>query len=46
MTENTKDLDENPIDSSTTVEEVEFENLDDLLGIPSASSVISPVESK
>lgn len=46
MTDIKNELDENPNTSSTTVEEIEFENLDDLLGIPSASSVISPVESK
>ena len=32
--------------ASTAVEEVDFDNLDDLLGIPSASSIIAPVESK
>ena len=46
MTDIKDELDENPNTSSTTVEEIEFENLDDLLGIPSASSVISPVDSK
>jgi DNA primase len=46
MTENTNKMDQNPNTSSTTVEEIEFENLDDLLGIPSASSVISPVDKK
>ncbi len=32
--------------SATAVEEVDFDNLDDLLGIPSASSVIAPAEAK
>lgn len=32
--------------SATTVAEVDFDNLDDLLGIPSASSIIAPSESK
>ena len=32
--------------ASTAVEEVDFDNLDDLLGIPSASSIIAPAESK
>lgn len=32
--------------SNTAVQEVEFDNLDDLLGIPSASSVIAPADAK
>ena len=32
----------NNAESSTTVEEVEFENIDELLGIPSASVVMTP----
>lgn len=32
--------------STTAVEEVDFDNLDDLLGIPSASSIIAPTETK
>ena len=30
------------LESSTAVEEVEFENIDELLGIPSASVVMTP----
>jgi hypothetical protein len=32
--------------ASASVEEIDFDNLDDLLGIPSASAIIAPSESK
>ena len=32
--------------ASTAVEEIDFDNLDDLLGIPSASAIIAPSQSK
>jgi hypothetical protein len=32
--------------SSAAVQEIEFDNIDDLLGIPSASSVIAPADTK
>jgi len=46
MTDNVNDEFNNSNVSSATAEEVEFENIDDLLGIPSASSIISPTEKK
>jgi hypothetical protein len=46
MTEEEKAAQEVAQGSATTVAEVEFDNLDDLLGIPSASSVIAPSETK
>lgn len=46
MTEEEKAAQAAAQNSATTVAEVDFDNLDDLLGIPSASSVIAPVESK
>lgn len=46
MTEEEKAAQAVAQNSATTVAEVDFDNLDDLLGIPSASSVIAPVESK
>ena len=41
MTEEEKAAENVAQNSATTVEEVDFDNLDDLLGIPSASSVIT-----
>jgi hypothetical protein len=46
MTEEEKAAQAAAQSSATTVAEVDFDNLDDLLGIPSASSVIAPAESK
>jgi hypothetical protein len=46
MTEEEKAAQAAAQNSTTAVEEVDFDNLDDLLGIPSASSVIAPVDSK
>jgi len=46
MTEEEKAAQAAAQNSATTVAEVDFDNLDDLLGIPSASSVIAPVDSK
>jgi hypothetical protein len=46
MTEEEKAAQAAAQNSATTVAEVDFDNLDDLLGIPSASSVIAPAESK
>jgi hypothetical protein len=46
MTEEEKAAQAAAQNSNTTVEEVDFDNLDDLLGIPSASSVIAPTASK
>jgi hypothetical protein len=46
MTEEEKAAQAAAQNSTTAVEEVDFDNLDDLLGIPSASSVIAPAESK
>ncbi len=46
MTEEEKAAQAVAQNSATTVAEVDFDNLDDLLGIPSASSVIAPAESK
>jgi hypothetical protein len=46
MTEEEKAAQAAATNSATAVEEVDFDNLDDLLGIPSASSVIAPTESK
>ena len=40
--ETTDEKTNNNAESSTTVEEVEFENIDELLGIPSASVVMTP----
>jgi hypothetical protein len=46
MTEEEKAAQAAAQNSATAVEEVDFDNLDDLLGIPSASSVIAPTEHK
>lgn len=46
MTEEEKAAQAAAQNSATTVAEVDFDNLDDLLGIPSASSVIAPVDTK
>lgn len=46
MTEEEKAAQAAAQNSTTAVEEVDFDNLDDLLGIPSASSVIAPAEAK
>ena len=46
MTEEEKAAQAAAQNSATTVAEVDFDNLDDLLGIPSASSVIAPVDAK
>lgn len=46
MTEKEKAAQATAQNSATTVAEVDFDNLDDLLGIPSASSVIAPVDTK
>ena len=46
MTEEEKAAQAAAQSSATAVEEVDFDNLDDLLGIPSASSVIAPAEAK
>ena len=46
MTEEEKAAQTAAQNSATTVAEVDFDNLDDLLGIPSASSVIAPADSK
>jgi hypothetical protein len=46
MTEEEKAAQAAAQNSATAVEEVDFDNLDDLLGIPSASSVIAPTEQK
>jgi len=46
MTEEEKAAQEAAQNSGTTVTEVDFDNIDDLLGIPSASSVITPPEGK
>ena len=46
MTEEEKAAQAAAQNSATTVAEVDFDNLDDLLGIPSASSVIAPAEAK
>jgi hypothetical protein len=46
MTEEEKAAQAAAQNSATAVVEVDFDNLDDLLGIPSASSVIAPSEAK
>lgn len=46
MTEQEKAANAAKQNSSTAVEEIDFDNLDDLLGIPSASSIITAVDSK
>ena len=46
MTEEEKAAQAAAQSSATTVAEVDFDNLNDLLGIPSASSVIAPADSK
>ena len=46
MTEDEKAAQAAAQNSGTTVTEVDFDNIDDLLGIPSASSVIAPAEGK
>ena len=46
MTEEEKAAQAAAQNSGTTVTEVDFDNLDDLLGIPSASSVIAPTDTK
>jgi hypothetical protein len=46
MTEEEKAAQAAAQNSTTAVEEVDFDNLDDLLGIPSASSVIAPADAK
>jgi len=46
MTEEEKAAQAAAQNSATTVAEVDFDNLDDLLGIPSASSVIAPADTK
>lgn len=46
MTEEEKAAQAAAQNSATAVEEVDFDNLDDLLGIPSASSVIAPADTK
>jgi hypothetical protein len=46
MTEEEKAAQAAAQSSTTAVEEVDFDNLDDLLGIPSASAIIAPAETK